>query len=35
VGILEFNRAEELIQNGREAVERLSEQIDYQLSYVR
>lgn len=35
VGILEFNRAEELIQNGREAVERLSEQIDYQLNYVR
>ena len=35
VGILEFNRAEELIQNGREAVERLSQQIEYQLRCAR
>lgn len=35
VGILEFNRAEELIQNGREAVERLSQQIEYQLRHAR
>lgn len=33
VGILEFNRAEELIQYGKASVERLSEQIEYQLNY--
>ncbi|WP_395343263.1 patatin-like phospholipase RssA [Ningiella sp. W23] len=31
VGLLEFHRAEELAQKGRESVQRLSEQISYQL----
>jgi NTE family protein len=34
VGILEFNRAEELVAQGKEAVERLSQQIEYQLRYI-
>ena len=35
VGILEFNRAEELIQHGRDAVDRLAQQIDYQLNHTQ
>ena len=32
VGLLEFHRAEELIEKGRQSVDRLSEQIKYQLN---